>query len=139
MNKLYQKFWLVLLLAFATPLHAALTIEITGGAGNQIPLAIVPFGAENTLPQSITAIVGSDLARSGLFRLVDHARHHGVRADGQSRLVVLADVHLRLAAGGSGADVGEQRHAGRGRPDQGHVKVGHEAVGQHDGGVDVLD
>lgn len=73
MKKHYQKWWLVLLLAFASPLHAALTIEITGGAGNQIPLAIVPFGAESTLPQSITAIVGADLARSGLFRLVDPA------------------------------------------------------------------
>ena len=43
MKMRYQKWWLMLLLAIATPLHAALTIEITGGAGNQIPLAIVPF------------------------------------------------------------------------------------------------
>lgn len=53
--------------------QAALDVEIIGSGGNQIPLAIVPFAAENALPQSITAIVGSDLARSGLFKLVDPA------------------------------------------------------------------
>ncbi|BCB25812.1 protein TolB [Sulfurimicrobium lacus] len=73
MKMRFKKWCLMLLLAIATPLHAALTIEITGGAGNQIPLAIVPFAAESMLPQSMTAIVGSDLARSGLFRLVDPA------------------------------------------------------------------
>lgn len=68
-----QKVWILLLLSLSWPLHAALTIEITGGAGNQIPVAIVPFAAENTLPQSMTAIVAADLSRSGLFRMVDGA------------------------------------------------------------------
>lgn len=49
----------------------ALDVVIVGSGGNQIPVAIVPFAAENILPQGITSIVGADLARSGLFKLVD--------------------------------------------------------------------
>src|SRR5438445_12766429 len=51
--------------------HAQLTIEIVGGAGTTIPIAIVPFDNESTYPLGITGIVGADLQRSGLFRLVD--------------------------------------------------------------------
>ena len=51
--------------------RAQLSIEILGGAGSQIPIAIVPFEAEATWPLGITGIVGADLARSGLFRLVN--------------------------------------------------------------------
>ena len=61
--------WLALL-----PLGAAraqLTIEIVGGAGTTIPVAIVPFDAESTYPLGISGIVGADLQRSGLFRLID--------------------------------------------------------------------
>ncbi|MGH8744289.1 MAG: Tol-Pal system beta propeller repeat protein TolB [Burkholderiales bacterium] len=59
------------LLLCANPSHAALTIEIIGGGATQIPIAIAPFAAEQGLPQSITAVVGADLARSGLFKLVN--------------------------------------------------------------------
>ena len=63
---------LSLLLSFGANLaHAQLSIEIVGGAGTAIPIAIVPFGAEATYPLGISGIVGADLARSGLFRLVD--------------------------------------------------------------------
>jgi TolB protein len=51
--------------------HSQLRIEIIGGGANQIPIAIAPFKAENTLPQQITNIVAADLTRSGLFRIVD--------------------------------------------------------------------
>ena len=61
----------LLLFLCAGPLQAALTIEIIGGGATQIPIAIVPFAAEQGLPQSITQVVGADLARSGLFKLVD--------------------------------------------------------------------
>ncbi len=57
-------------LAF-TPAHAQLTIEIVGGAGTTVPIAIVPFGNEGNWPLGISGIVGADLQRSGLFRLVD--------------------------------------------------------------------
>jgi TolB protein len=51
--------------------RAQLTIEIVGGAGTTVPIAIVPFENEATWPLGITGIVGADLERSGLFRLVD--------------------------------------------------------------------
>ena len=51
--------------------RAQLTIEIVGGAGTAVPIAIVPFDSEPVDPTSISYIVGQDLARSGLFKLVD--------------------------------------------------------------------
>lgn len=48
---------------------AQLTIEIIGGGGDQIPITIVPFGAEERLPQPLSAVIAADLARSGRFRL----------------------------------------------------------------------
>jgi len=56
---------------FLAPAHAALTIEIIGTGAQQIPIAIVAFRAEEGLSQKVTPVVGADLARSGLFRLVD--------------------------------------------------------------------
>ena len=68
--------WLAFgLLAFtslaAQSAHAQLSIEIVGGAGAAIPIAIVPFGTEATYPLGISGVVGADLARSGMFRLVN--------------------------------------------------------------------
>src|SRR5215471_18515828 len=64
-------------LAFAVlmvgPARAQLTIEIVGGAGTTIPIAIVPFENEATFPLGISGIVAADLRRSGLFRQVDDA------------------------------------------------------------------
>ncbi len=57
------------LLPFAA--RAQLTIEIVGGGGTTIPVAIVPFENELPGPATITAIIGADLQRSGLFKLVD--------------------------------------------------------------------
>ena len=53
------------------PAWAALTVEIIGSGANQIPIAIVPFRAEDGMAQKITPVVAADLARSGLFRMVD--------------------------------------------------------------------
>lgn len=58
-------------LLWASAAQADLTIDIVGSGANQIPISIVPFAQENTLSQSITGVVGADLARSGLFKLVD--------------------------------------------------------------------
>ncbi len=57
----------------SAPARAQLSIEIVGGAGTTIPIAIVPFDGESSWPLGITGIVGADLTRSGLFRLVDYA------------------------------------------------------------------
>ncbi len=55
----------------STPLYAQLNIEIFGGGASRIPIAIVPFAEENKLQQGITSIIGADLQRTGLFRLID--------------------------------------------------------------------
>ncbi len=60
----------LLFLGCVLPARADLTIEITGAGEHQTPIAVVPFAGEDQLPQSISAIVGADLQRSGLFRLV---------------------------------------------------------------------
>ena len=51
--------------------RAALTIEIVGSGANQIPIAIAPFRAEESLAQQLTPVIAADLARSGLFKTVD--------------------------------------------------------------------
>jgi len=61
---------LAFLMMAVAPAGAQLTIEIVGGAGTTIPISIVPFQNEETYPLGITGIVGADLQRSGLFRLV---------------------------------------------------------------------
>ena len=63
--------FLFALLFAPAALRAALTIEIVGGGANQIPVAIAPFRAEEGLAQKITPVIAADLARSGLFRVVD--------------------------------------------------------------------
>jgi TolB protein len=75
-----MRFLLRLLLAMlaaalvpVTAARAQLTIEIIGGAGTTIPIAIVPFEGESAYPLGITGVVGADLARSGLFKLVETA------------------------------------------------------------------
>jgi len=55
------------------PARAQLTIEIVGGAGAPLPIAMVPFDGEARLPVAVSGIVGADLARSSLFKLVDAA------------------------------------------------------------------
>jgi TolB protein len=64
-------FALVALLLAPLAARAQLTIEIVGGAGTAVPIAIVPFGGEANFPLGISGIVGADLSRSGMFRLVN--------------------------------------------------------------------
>ncbi len=64
---LFAGWWLF----FVQVASAELRIEVIGGGATQIPIAIVPFRAEEGLTQRITPVVTADLARSGLFRTVD--------------------------------------------------------------------
>jgi TolB protein len=64
---------LALALGLAGTARAQLTIEIIGGGATTTPIAIVPFAGEASYPYPLTEIVGADLTRSGLFRLVDPA------------------------------------------------------------------
>ncbi len=63
--------WLLGIIALPGAARSALTIEIIGSGANQIAVAIAPFRAEDGLAQKITPVVAADLARSGLFRMVD--------------------------------------------------------------------
>ncbi|RRJ84178.1 Tol-Pal system protein TolB [Aestuariirhabdus litorea] len=60
---------LVLWMLAAVPARADLTIEITQGADNPVPIAVVPFGWSGAaaLPEDMAQIVADDLQRSGLF------------------------------------------------------------------------
>ena len=62
---------LALSLLAALAVRAQLTIDITTSGGRQVPIAVVPMAGENAQPQSVSAVVGADLSRTGLFRLVD--------------------------------------------------------------------
>jgi len=57
-------------LLFATTAGAALKIEITQGIEGAVPVAVVPFkwsGPTPRPPQDVSAIISSNLARSGRF------------------------------------------------------------------------
>lgn len=58
----------LLLLPFTS--RADLTIEIVGGAAQQIPIAIVPF-SQATGQDNLATIIGADLRRSGMFRVLE--------------------------------------------------------------------
>lgn len=62
-----------LLMVQVAQARAALNIEIIGAGEHQIPVAIVPFGGNGKLAQTINEVIAGDLQRSGLFRLVDPA------------------------------------------------------------------
>jgi len=62
--------WLALMF-LAAAAHAQLTIDITTSGGRQIPIAVMPMAGEAGQPQSVSEVVGADLARTGLFRLVN--------------------------------------------------------------------
>lgn len=52
--------------------HAAMEIQVIGGAANKIAVAMVPFQTAPGQPNpALTQIVGDDLNRSGQFRLVE--------------------------------------------------------------------
>jgi TolB protein len=62
---------LFVLLALAGPVQADLTIEITQGVDNPVPIAVVPFGWDDVVPppEDVGDIVRFDLARSGQFAM----------------------------------------------------------------------
>ena len=70
-KNVYAPIFALLLVVCASSARAQLTIEIIGGGATQTPIAIAPFAGEADFPLGITGIVGADLQRSGLFRLVD--------------------------------------------------------------------
>ena len=61
------------LLLGASGAQAQLRVEITGIGSNQIPVAIANFANESAAPQSLSGIIKADLARSGVFKIIDGA------------------------------------------------------------------
>lgn len=56
---------------FAAHAHAALEIQVTGGAANKVPVALLPFQSSANQPKpELTEIIGQDLLRSGQISLV---------------------------------------------------------------------
>ena len=106
-----RRAFLLFLAAALLPLaaRAQLTIDVIGGAGTTIPIAIVPFEGEAGFPLGITGIVGADLQRSGLFRLVDTG---GMPRPSRSEDVRVGDWRAR---GADAVVVGTMRPLGDGR------------------------
>lgn len=61
---------LLLVASVFVPVHAELTVEISGVGANQIPIAIAPFANEKLESQKISEIIKADLKRCGLFKIV---------------------------------------------------------------------
>src|SRR5260221_14604879 len=61
------------LLCISIASQAQLVIDVTTSAGRQIPIALAPFANEDSAPQNITPIISNNLARTGLFRIVNTA------------------------------------------------------------------
>lgn len=69
MYRLKLTIWCSLLLVSSWA-NAALEIEISGGGAQQVPIAIVPF-AQGDVQENIANIIGADLRRSGMFRVLE--------------------------------------------------------------------
>ena len=88
--QLRRRFLAALASTAATPAWAQFRVEISGIGATQIPIAIAEFRDGPQAPVSVSAIVGADLYRSGLFR-VDPVN---TPLDERSQ-VVLADWRVR--------------------------------------------
>jgi TolB protein len=71
MNRFVLQMVAALIVAIATSAQAQLTIDVTTSAGRQVPIAIAPFALEDDAPQNITPLISANLARTGLFRIVN--------------------------------------------------------------------
>ena len=66
--------YLILILLMPIMAKAELTVEVVGGAAQQIPIAIVPFASPAgaaAQQDNMTNVIGADLRMSGLFRVLE--------------------------------------------------------------------
>ncbi|MFZ9642710.1 MAG: Tol-Pal system beta propeller repeat protein TolB [Candidatus Methylopumilus sp.] len=66
--------YLILILLMPLMAKAELTVEVVGGAAQQIPIAIVPFASPAgaaAQQDNMTNVIGADLRMSGLFRVLE--------------------------------------------------------------------
>lgn len=64
-------FLLLACLAASFGANAQLAIDITTSGGRQIPIGILPLAGETAQAQPLSPVISADLARTGLFRLVN--------------------------------------------------------------------
>jgi TolB protein len=60
--------------AVRLPAAAQVRIDVSGVGATQLPIAIAGFATDARPPQDVAAVVRSDLARSGAFRVIDPAQ-----------------------------------------------------------------
>ena len=64
----FSKVWLFCVLLFvSSAVHANLTIEITRGSDQALPIGVVPFAGGDNMPEDIAQIIHDNLERSGFF------------------------------------------------------------------------
>lgn len=64
----FSKVWLFCVLLFvSSAVHANLTIEITRGSDQALPIGVVPFAGGDNMPEDIAQIIHDNLERSGYF------------------------------------------------------------------------
>ena len=68
---------------FALPANAVLEIDITEGVVGGIPIAVVPFLNSGSVPQNVSDVIASDLARSGRFDVIPEADYLNRPTDSQ--------------------------------------------------------
>jgi TolB protein len=56
---------------FAAAAAVQLRVEVTGVGSNQFPIAVAAFARDGQVPQDVDGIIRANLARSGVFRLID--------------------------------------------------------------------
>lgn len=71
MIKNFLRGLVVIGLTFSTLVQAQLRVETAGVGATQIPIAIAAFADESIAPHQVSAIIKSDLDRSGYFRIID--------------------------------------------------------------------
>jgi TolB protein len=67
----FARLLLLFCVSVAVRANAELTIEITAQALKQLPLSVTGFKSEGALPQSLSAVIKSDLFGTGLFKEID--------------------------------------------------------------------
>jgi len=67
-----KAFLVVLTLAYA-PAYTQITIDVVGGEGRQIPIAILPFAGDDArmADSQMRPVIAQDLSRSGWFRVIE--------------------------------------------------------------------
>ncbi|MEF2072820.1 Tol-Pal system beta propeller repeat protein TolB [Consotaella aegiceratis] len=66
-------FFAVGVLSAALPARAELTVDITRGNVEPLPIAVASFLSNDGVGQQISSVIAADLSRSGLFKAIDPA------------------------------------------------------------------